>query len=44
MFGDTDEVKSVSVTEGDSVTLNTDVKVQRDDHTLDVWSSRDSYS
>ncbi|XDV23203.1 hypothetical protein PO909_027888 [Leuciscus waleckii] len=26
----TDEVKSVSVTEGDSVTLNTDVKVQRD--------------
>ncbi|XP_026103509.1 CD48 antigen-like [Carassius auratus] len=26
----TDEVKSVSVTEGDSVSLNTDVKVQRD--------------
>ncbi|XP_026107645.1 CD48 antigen-like [Carassius auratus] len=30
VFGDTDEVKSVSVTEGDSVSLNTDVKVQRD--------------
>uniref|UniRef100_A0A8C1PA25 Ig-like domain-containing protein n=1 Tax=Cyprinus carpio TaxID=7962 RepID=A0A8C1PA25_CYPCA len=27
----TDEVKSVSVLEGDSVSLNTDVKVQRDD-------------
>ncbi|XP_052445183.1 uncharacterized protein LOC127986953 isoform X1 [Carassius gibelio] len=27
----TDEVKSVSVTEGDSVSLNTDVKVQTDD-------------
>ncbi|KAK2906748.1 hypothetical protein Q8A67_005733 [Cirrhinus molitorella] len=35
VFGDTDEVKSVSVTEGDSVTLNTDVtKVQRDDQIL----------
>ncbi|XP_052445197.1 SLAM family member 9-like [Carassius gibelio] len=31
VFGDTGEVKSVSVTEGDSVFLNTDVKVQRDD-------------
>jgi len=28
VFGDTDEVKSVSVTEGDSVSLNTDVQVQ----------------
>uniref|UniRef100_A0A8C1PFL0 SLAM family member 5-like n=1 Tax=Cyprinus carpio TaxID=7962 RepID=A0A8C1PFL0_CYPCA len=36
VFGDTDEVKSVSVTEGDSVTLNTDVtEVQRDD--LILW-------
>uniref|UniRef100_A0A673KK92 Zgc:171686 n=1 Tax=Sinocyclocheilus rhinocerous TaxID=307959 RepID=A0A673KK92_9TELE len=34
VFGDTDVMKSVSVMEGDSVTLNTDVKVQRDDHTL----------
>ncbi|KAL1251635.1 hypothetical protein QQF64_019431 [Cirrhinus molitorella] len=35
VFGDTDEVKSVSVTEGDSVTLNTDVtEVQRDDQIL----------
>ncbi|XDV23200.1 hypothetical protein PO909_027885, partial [Leuciscus waleckii] len=33
----TDEVKSVSVMEGDSVTLNTDVKVQRD---LMVWAYR----
>ncbi|XP_059425183.1 uncharacterized protein LOC132159625 isoform X2 [Carassius carassius] len=31
MFGDTEEVKSVSVLEGDSVSLNTDVKIQRDD-------------
>uniref|UniRef100_A0A8C1XTL1 Immunoglobulin domain-containing protein n=1 Tax=Cyprinus carpio TaxID=7962 RepID=A0A8C1XTL1_CYPCA len=30
----TDEVKSVSVLEGDSVSLNTDVKVQRDDQIL----------
>ncbi|XP_042605662.1 SLAM family member 5-like isoform X1 [Cyprinus carpio] len=36
VFGsDTREVKSVSVTEGDSVTLNNDVKVQRDD--LMLW-------
>ncbi|CAM4658801.1 unnamed protein product [Leuciscus chuanchicus] len=34
VFGDSDEVKSVSVTEGDSVTLNTDVQVQRDDQIL----------
>ncbi|KAK7126590.1 hypothetical protein R3I94_017927 [Phoxinus phoxinus] len=37
VFGaDADEVKSVSVTEGDSVTLNTNVtEIQRDDHI--VW-------
>ncbi|KAK7136775.1 hypothetical protein R3I93_016972 [Phoxinus phoxinus] len=34
VFGDPDEVKSVSVTEGDSVSLNTDVQVQRDDQIL----------
>ncbi|XP_059425187.1 uncharacterized protein LOC132159630 [Carassius carassius] len=35
VFGDTDEVKSVSVTEGDSVSLNTDVtEIQRDDQIL----------
>ncbi|KAK7136778.1 hypothetical protein R3I93_016974 [Phoxinus phoxinus] len=34
VFGETEEVKSVSVTEGDSVSLNTDVQVQRDDHIL----------
>ncbi|ROL49273.1 hypothetical protein DPX16_4324 [Anabarilius grahami] len=34
---DTDEVKSVSVLEGDSVTLNTDVKVQKDDQILWVY-------
>ncbi|XP_050950417.1 hepatocyte cell adhesion molecule-like [Labeo rohita] len=35
VFGDTDVMKSVSVTEGDSVTLNTDVtEVQRDDQIL----------
>ncbi|XP_051763384.1 natural killer cell receptor 2B4-like isoform X3 [Ctenopharyngodon idella] len=32
-----DEVKSVSVMEGDSVTLNTDVKVQKDDQILWVY-------
>ncbi len=36
MFGDTDEVKSVSVMEGDSVTLNTDLtEIQTDD--LITW-------
>ncbi|XP_077083189.1 uncharacterized protein LOC143736334 [Siphateles boraxobius] len=35
VVGKTDEVKSVSVKEGDSVSLNTDVEVQRDD--LIVW-------
>ncbi|XDV23217.1 hypothetical protein PO909_027896, partial [Leuciscus waleckii] len=34
VFGETDEVKSVSVTEGDSVTLNSDVQVQKDDQLL----------
>ncbi|XP_052446779.1 SLAM family member 9-like [Carassius gibelio] len=34
VIGDTDEVKSVSVTEGDSVFLNTDVKVQREEQIL----------
>ncbi len=40
MFGtDTDVMKSVSVTEGDSVSLLTDVtKVQKDDLILDVWT------
>uniref|UniRef100_A0A8C1SNT3 Ig-like domain-containing protein n=1 Tax=Cyprinus carpio TaxID=7962 RepID=A0A8C1SNT3_CYPCA len=42
VFGDTDEVKSVSVTEGDSVTLNTDVKVQRDDHILWTFGPQES--
>ncbi|XP_067252590.1 CD48 antigen-like isoform X2 [Chanodichthys erythropterus] len=36
--GETDEVKSVSVTEGDSVTLNTDVtEIQSKDHILWVY-------
>ncbi|XP_039547195.1 SLAM family member 5-like [Pimephales promelas] len=34
VFGDSDEVKSVSVSEGDSVSLNTDVQVQRGDQIL----------
>ncbi|XP_039547081.1 uncharacterized protein LOC120492863 [Pimephales promelas] len=34
VFGDSDEVKSVSVTEGDSVSLNTDVQVQIGDQIL----------
>uniref|UniRef100_A0A672KU99 Ig-like domain-containing protein n=1 Tax=Sinocyclocheilus grahami TaxID=75366 RepID=A0A672KU99_SINGR len=34
VFADTDVIKSVSVLEGDSVTLNTDVKMQRDDQML----------
>ncbi|XP_077081697.1 uncharacterized protein LOC143735428 isoform X2 [Siphateles boraxobius] len=35
VVGETDGVRSVSVMDGDSVTLNTDVEVQRDD--LIVW-------
>ncbi|XP_026103088.1 CD48 antigen-like [Carassius auratus] len=38
----TDEVKSVSVTEGDSVSLNTDVKVQRDDQILWMFGPKES--
>ncbi|XDV22544.1 hypothetical protein PO909_027420, partial [Leuciscus waleckii] len=38
----TDEVKSVSVTEGDSVTLNTDVKVQRDDQILWMFGDKET--
>ncbi|XP_056098500.1 SLAM family member 9-like [Rhinichthys klamathensis goyatoka] len=38
----TDEVKSVSVTEGDSVTLNTDVQVQRDDHILWMFGPQET--
>ncbi|CAM4658881.1 unnamed protein product [Leuciscus chuanchicus] len=38
----TDEVKSVSVTEGDSVTLNTDVKVQRDDQILWMFGPQET--
>ncbi|XP_056304288.1 uncharacterized protein si:dkey-253d23.3 isoform X3 [Danio aesculapii] len=34
VFGDTNEVKSVSVVEGESVTLWTDIKVQQDDQIL----------
>ncbi|XP_073700599.1 natural killer cell receptor 2B4-like [Garra rufa] len=34
VFGDADEIKSVSVTEGDHVTLYTDVNVQKDDQIL----------
>ncbi|XP_056304289.1 SLAM family member 5 isoform X4 [Danio aesculapii] len=34
VFGDRNEVKSVSVVEGESVTLRTDVKVQQDDQIL----------
>ncbi|XP_051763365.1 SLAM family member 9-like isoform X6 [Ctenopharyngodon idella] len=41
VFGDTDEVKSVSVMEGDSVTLQTNVtEVQRDDHILWTFGPR----
>ncbi|XP_052394930.1 SLAM family member 5 isoform X2 [Carassius gibelio] len=34
VFGDTDVMKSVSVMEGDSVTLNADVNLQKDDQIL----------
>ncbi|KAL0147356.1 hypothetical protein M9458_057342, partial [Cirrhinus mrigala] len=34
VFGDSDVAKSVSVTEGDSVTLNTHDKVQKNDQIL----------
>ncbi|XP_048038601.1 uncharacterized protein LOC125263588 isoform X1 [Megalobrama amblycephala] len=42
VFGDSDEVKSVSVTEGDSVTLNTDVKVQQEDQILWMFGPRET--
>ncbi|XP_059425170.1 uncharacterized protein LOC132159620 isoform X5 [Carassius carassius] len=42
VFGDTDEVKSVSVMEGDSVSLNTDVKVQRDDQILWMFGPKET--
>ncbi|XP_067271122.1 CD48 antigen-like [Pseudorasbora parva] len=42
VFADSDEVKSVSVTEGDSVTLNTDVKVQTDDLILWFFGPQDT--
>ncbi|KAL1251618.1 hypothetical protein QQF64_019414, partial [Cirrhinus molitorella] len=43
VFSDTDEVKSVSVTEGDSVTLNTDVtEVQRDDQILWMFGPKET--
>ncbi|KAK9967293.1 hypothetical protein ABG768_001700 [Culter alburnus] len=43
VFGDTDGVKSVSVMEGDSVTLNTDVtEVLRDDHILWMFGPRET--
>ncbi|KAF4097484.1 hypothetical protein G5714_021492 [Onychostoma macrolepis] len=43
VFGDTDELKSVSVTEGDSVTLNTDVtEVQKDDHILWMFGPKET--
>ncbi|XP_016117827.1 uncharacterized protein [Sinocyclocheilus grahami] len=41
--GDTDVMKSVSVTEGDSVTLNTDVtEVQRDDQILWMFGPKET--
>ncbi|KAK9967286.1 hypothetical protein ABG768_001693 [Culter alburnus] len=43
VFGDTDAVKSVSVMEGDSVTLNTDVtEVQRNDQILWRFGPRET--
>ncbi|XP_067254916.1 CD48 antigen-like [Chanodichthys erythropterus] len=43
VFGDTDEVKSVSVTEGDSVTLNIDVtELQRNDQILWMFGPRET--
>uniref|UniRef100_A0A8C1YJN4 Immunoglobulin domain-containing protein n=1 Tax=Cyprinus carpio TaxID=7962 RepID=A0A8C1YJN4_CYPCA len=43
VIGDTDEVKSVSVTEGDSVSLNTGVsEVQRNDHILWMFNINNS--
>uniref|UniRef100_A0A8C1XPR1 Ig-like domain-containing protein n=1 Tax=Cyprinus carpio TaxID=7962 RepID=A0A8C1XPR1_CYPCA len=43
VFGDTDVMKSVSVTEGDSVTLNTDVtEVQRDDQILWMFGPKET--
>ncbi|XP_067253034.1 CD48 antigen-like [Chanodichthys erythropterus] len=43
VFGDSDEVKSVSVMEGDSVTLNTDVtEIQRNDQILWMFGPRET--
>ncbi len=40
---DADVMKSVSVTEGDSVTLNTDItEVQRDDHILWMFGPKET--
>ncbi|XP_052446791.1 SLAM family member 9-like [Carassius gibelio] len=43
VFGDTDEVKSVSVLEGDSVSLNTDVtEIQTDDQILWMFGPKET--
>uniref|UniRef100_A0A9J8ALG7 Ig-like domain-containing protein n=1 Tax=Cyprinus carpio carpio TaxID=630221 RepID=A0A9J8ALG7_CYPCA len=42
VLGDADVMKSVSVLEGDSVSLNTDVKVQRDDQILWMFGPQDT--
>ncbi|XP_058617650.1 uncharacterized protein LOC131531111 [Onychostoma macrolepis] len=42
VFGDTDVIKSASVTEGDSVALNTDVKMQRDDQILWMFGPQET--
>ncbi|XP_059425171.1 uncharacterized protein LOC132159620 isoform X6 [Carassius carassius] len=45
VIGDTDEVKSVSVTEGDSVSLNTDVtEIQRNDQILWMFKVNNTYT
>ncbi|XP_026103102.1 uncharacterized protein LOC113074477 [Carassius auratus] len=45
VIGDTDEVKSVSVTEGDSVSLNSGVsEVQRNDQILWMFNINNSYT
>lgn len=44
VFGGTDVMKSLSVMEGDSVTLNTDVNVQRDDQILWMFKVNNSFT
>ncbi|XP_026105676.1 natural killer cell receptor 2B4-like isoform X1 [Carassius auratus] len=44
VFGDTDVMQALSVMEGDSVTLNTDVNLQKDDQILWMFKVNNSFT